>query len=130
MLSRTERKRAGAPPTRTSPVMGRRPTMPSKSSVRPAPTKPARPRISPRRTASDASLANPATDTPRASRTAGPPGMGLRSGNSRAISRPTIRCAIPTVSTSPARRRATTRPSRSTVMRSAISATSGRRCEM
>ena len=51
MASAATRSRTGAPPSRISPASaGRRPKRISASCVRPDPTRPARPRISPRRT--------------------------------------------------------------------------------
>ena len=56
--------------------VGRRPSRPSNSSVRPAPTRPAKPRISPGRTSKLTSCAQPGTLKPRTCSSGAPCGAG------------------------------------------------------
>ena len=109
---------AGAMPNRARPT-----------SVRRAPTSPAKPRTSPARTSNDTSPKTPSRPSPRTSRTTSPGSPGVRWKKSLRV-RPTIsRIAIAGVS-SERGRVDTQRPSRRTVTRSEISKTSSIRCEM
>ena len=103
------------------------------SSVRPEPTRPAKPRISPRPAVKrDAARARPAPagPGPRAP-VSGAASLGARREVVADSSRPTISATIVVVRRLAARRgRPTLRPSRSTVTRSARSSTSSMRCEM
>ena len=111
--------------TRSAPKIARA------SSVRPAPTSPASPTISPRRTSSDAS-ATPRAARPRAESDdgcVGRPGAAWAETPRSAAGRASPRRATPP-SRSPYGSVSTTRPSRSTVTVSESSSTSRRKCEM
>ena len=103
--------------------------MASRSSVRPAPTSPASPTISPARTSNDTGFAFRCTPTSPStrSRTAAP-GFAAR-GSAAAMSRPTISRSSIARSNSPRFRSPVGRPSRSTSTRSAMRSTSSRWCE-
>src|SRR5918992_1344391 len=99
------------------------------SSVRPAPTSPAKPRISPERTPKEQSLSTLPRVMPLTRRSTSPisvSGFGYR----LPISRPTISLTSLSSSSSEAGRVSTTRPSRMTVTRSAMRKISSSLCEM
>ena len=123
--------RTACPWSRISPESaGDSPNRISASWVRPEPTSPASPRISPRRTENETSrIPLRRCVTWRAS-SATSPSSTRRFGKTAASSRPTIRRMSSPRSTVAAARVATVSPSRSTVMRSAIAAISSSRCEM
>ena len=109
---------------------GVRPKMVSATCVRPEPTSPARPRISPRWTVRVMSRMPAARfEMPRIS-SAGFPIVTARFGNTEEISRPTIMRISSARSSSLAPCVAIVRPSRSTVIRSETVKISSRRCEM
>ncbi len=67
-----ERKRTGRPKRRSVPDLRREiPQSSSTSSVRPAPARPARPRISPARSRNDARFTRPPSESPSASSAGG-----------------------------------------------------------
>ena len=132
MASIGDRGVTGRPATATAPpTAGVIPNSVVNSSVRPAPTSPAMPTISPARTSNESGCFGWAgVRNSRAASTTSP-GRWLGRRASRSMSRPTIiriirSCSIPARSAiSPA-----FRPSRSTTTRSASSLTSPRRCEI
>ena len=122
----------GLPRSRICPASaGVRPNSTRASSVRPAPTSPARPRISPARTVRLTPRTPDARQPrPRVSSTTSPSGtVDLREDRRRARGRPSGGSAPPgRPPPSAACRRSA--PSRSTVTRSAICGSSSSRCEM
>ena len=98
MPSRAERIATLSPSIRISPALaGVTPKMVSATLVRPEPTRPARPRISPRRSENDTSRNTPSSVRPRTSSTVSPISACCL-GNSSVISRPTIMRISPSVS--------------------------------
>ena len=137
MASIGERIATSRPSTSTRPrCIGSAPKMARASSVRPAPTRPARPRISPLRTSrltswsmtACGSRASRPRETPSTASATAPAPEPSRCANRRSISRPTIRRMMPLDVELARRRRSPTRaPSRSTVTRSQIRITSSSR---
>ena len=99
------------------------PKMLCATSVRPAPTNPARPTISPRRSSNDTSEKTPRRVRPSTRRTTSPTCASCF-GNSASSERPTISRTISPCESSAASRVVMWRPSRSTVTTSAIASTS------
>ena len=128
--SLTEPMTTGLPPTATSPLAARTPISPSISSVRPAPTSPATPSISPRFRSNETPLTMFSTEKFVTESTTSPLGEIAFGGKRFESSRPTMACAIWSSLISPAPATATRAPSRKTVIRSAIFATSSSLCEV
>ncbi len=106
------------------------PTIARPTDVRPAPTRPASPtNLAATNRQRDIAAAHRPTVSPRTS-SAGAPGVTVRSGNSSAISRPTIARMSCARSAAAASTVVTCRPSLSTVTRSATAKISSNRCEM
>jgi len=123
--------RRGWPFSRIVPVVaGRAPKITSASSVRPAPTSPATPRISPLCSVKLTSRTRSPRLSPRTSRITSSVGGVLRRSKIWPTSRPTIMRMMSLVLSSLTGRVPTSRPSRSTVTRSAMCSTSSSRCEM
>src|SRR6185312_6638222 len=124
MASCGERMAAGSPSIKTRPESnGSAPKTARASSVRPAPTRPARPRISPRRTSSETlsstvafrSCAVPRRDRRSTFKATAPVFAGARWAKSASTWRPTMRRMIPSMFVSEILPAPTWRPSRSTV---------------
>ena len=103
----------------------------SASSVRPAPTRPAMPRISPARRSNDTPL-TPGADTSRTDMRTGASASSRTcfSGNVAVSERPSIASTSEDSVSSAVEEVRTSRPSRRTVTESASSSTSRRKCEM
>ena len=131
IASAGEPRRTGRPRSRISPVSaGVRPNSVRASSVRPAPTSPARPTISPARTARLTPWTPPAAQPRSRSSSTTSPGVTAFLGNTADSSRPTMSWISSVRLTSDIARVPMVWPSRSTVTRSAISDSSSSRCEM
>ena len=131
MASSGERGRTSRPATRTDPASrAASPNSTRASSVRPAPTSPARPTISPRLTVRLTSLTPASRDDRPSTSSTGTPMATSRFGKTEATSRPTISLISAAASTAAMAWVPTVRPSRSTVTRSASRGSSSRRCEM
>ena len=86
---------SASPSSVTWPVAGRRPKIASSISLRPAPTSPPRPRISPACSVKDTPARLPSTCRSRTASTGTASGSTAgRSGNSSVISRPTMSAMI------------------------------------
>ena len=131
MASAGRRMRTVRPRSRISPwSAGVRPKIARATSVRPAPTRPARPRTSPARRERLTSRTPVAEQPrPRSSSTTSPGAAGFL-GNTASRRRPTMSWISSARSTSAIGRVAMVRPSRRTVTRSATRASSSSRCEM
>src|SRR5947207_218342 len=129
MLSWTFAKCTRAPSSLTVPWPGLTPTTLSINSVRPAPTRPAKPRISPFLSLNEALLTKPGTEKSRTSSTGSCVHTDCRDGYNFVTSRPTIRRPMSAGRNSPAGRAATRRPSPAQVSSSATAFPPGRRSE-
>ncbi len=129
--SRGDRMVTVLPWTRISPEScGSAPNTARMTSVRPAPTRPATPRISPLRSWKLTSRITRPRLRLRTSRTTSWLGFSGRSGASSKIVRPTIIAMMSWIPTSAVMTVSMNRPSRMTVTRSEIFLSSSRRCEM
>ncbi len=119
IASRGEAKRTAAPPTCSVPAVDRStPNSTRATSVRPLPTRPPRPTISPARSVSEISAKAPSRDKPAASSSTGP-AWWVRGGYNAESGRPTISAIARSRGSPDAGSTPTRRPSRSTATRSA-----------